>query len=155
MTEPVRGGVPARLTVATLGARDVPELAAFYKRLGWPVVFESGEFVCFELRGALLAVFGRDALAADAGTGPTATAKPGSGGFALAINTDERDDVDAVVGLVREAGGRITKEPVDAELFVGRSAYFADPEGNAWEVVWLSPDNPVALAVRRAAGLGD
>ena len=27
-------------------------------------------------------------------------------------------------------GGRISKEPTDAEFFTGRDAYFADPEGN-------------------------
>ena len=53
----------------------------------------------------------------------------------------------------REAGGTITKEPTDAEFFEGRDAYFADPEGNFWEIAWAAPDNPVVLAARRAAGL--
>lgn len=47
----------------------------------------------------------------------------------------------------------ITKEPVDAEFFTGRDAYFADPEGNFWEVAWAPPDNPVTAIVLRAAGL--
>jgi hypothetical protein len=54
---------------------------------------------------------------------------------------------------VREAGGRLTKEPVDAEFFVGRDAYFADPEGNFWEIACAPPDNPVSIASRRAAGI--
>ena len=35
----------------------------------------------------------------------------------------------------------------------GRDAYFADPEGNYWEVAWAAEDNPVTAAARRAAGI--
>jgi hypothetical protein len=35
----------------------------------------------------------------------------------------------------------------------GRDAYFADPEGNYWEIAWAPPDNPVVAAARRAAGV--
>ena len=41
----------------------------------------------------------------------------------------------------------------DAEFFEGRDAYFADPEGNYWEVAWAAEDNPVTAAARRAAGI--
>jgi hypothetical protein len=47
----------------------------------------------------------------------------------------------------------VTKEPTDAEFFEGRDAYFADPEGNYWEVAWAARDNPVTAAARRAAGI--
>ena len=42
---------------------------------------------------------------------------------------------------------------MDAEFFVGRDAYFADPEGNYWEIACAPPDNPVVAASRRAAGM--
>jgi hypothetical protein len=46
--------------------------------------------------------------------------------------------------------GRVTKEPVDAEFFTGRSAYLCDPEGNYFEIAWADePDNPVLAATRR------
>jgi predicted lactoylglutathione lyase len=52
------------------------------------------------------------------------------------------------------AGARVTKEPLDAEFFTGRSAYLRDPEENYFEIVWAEmPDNPVVIAARRAAGL--
>ena len=54
---------------------------------------------------------------------------------------------------MRQAGGKLTKNPIDAEFFVGRDAYFADPEGNYWEIAWAGPDNPVVAAARRAAGV--
>ena len=144
-------GVPARLTVVTLGARDVAALTSFYRALGWPVVFTDGSVAFFGLRGAVLGLFGLDALAADGHVEPGA---PDRGlRCSLAVNVDERDDVDAAIEAARAAGARITKEPVDAELFVGRTAYFADPEDNYWEVAWLPADSTVSVAIRRAAGL--
>ena len=55
---------------------------------------------------------------------------------------------------MRAAGARVTKEPVDAEFFTGRSAYLCDAEGNCFEIVWADlPNKPVVIAARRAAGL--
>ena len=61
--------------------------------------------------------------------------------------------VDVFAEKMRQAGARVTKEPVDAEFFVGRSAYLCDPEGNYFEIVWAKEDNAVSAAVRRSAGL--
>ncbi len=55
-----------------------------------------------------------------------------------------------MIATVREAGGRITKEPVDAEEFEGRSAYFADPEDNLWEVAFVREESRMAAAIREA-----
>ncbi len=54
---------------------------------------------------------------------------------------------------MRAAGGTLTKSPTDPEFFVGRDAYFADPEGNYWEIACAPADHPVVVAARRAAGL--
>ena len=40
---------------------------------------------------------------------------------------------------MRQAGARVTKGPVDAEFFTGRSAYLCDPEGNYFEITWRYP----------------
>ena len=44
---------------------------------------------------------------------------------------------------MRNAGARVTKEPIDAEFFTGRSAYLCDPEGSYYEITWAEPDNPI------------
>ena len=84
-------------------------------------------------------------------------AEPGTsdGGirFPIIINADGPEEVDELAERVRQAGGTVTKEPVDAEFFAGRDAYFADPEGNYWEIAWASADNPVTAAARRVAGI--
>ena len=70
----------------------------------------------------------------------------------IIITVDRSEDVDELTERARAAGARITKDPVAAEFFEGRDAYFADPEGNYWEVAWSAGDNPVTAAARRAAG---
>ena len=54
----------------TLGVSDFDAQRGFYRALGWPQAFDSEDFTVFELRGALLALFPVDKLAADAHTRP-------------------------------------------------------------------------------------
>jgi catechol 2,3-dioxygenase-like lactoylglutathione lyase family enzyme len=143
--------VPAQLNVVTLGARDLGRLREFYVALGWPLVFEAEDFAAFGLRGAVLSLFPYAKLAADGRADPAAP-QPGMRGFTLAIVVDSPEQVDTTIEAVRQAGGRITKEPVEAEEFDGRDAYFADPEDNFWEVVGFRDGGAVLEAVRRATG---
>jgi predicted lactoylglutathione lyase len=137
--------------VVTLGVSDLAAERDFYRRLGWPVALDTDDFVAFELRGAVLALFGMDGLGRDAHAPPNR----GTGAIrtAVIIMVDRPEDVDDLVDRARAAGASVTKEPVDAEFFDGRDAYFADPEGHFWEVAWSPADNPVTAAARRAAGL--
>jgi predicted lactoylglutathione lyase len=57
---------------------------------------------------------------------------------------DTPDQVDQLTNQMRHAGARVAKEPVDAELFTGRSAYLRDPEDNYFEITWAAPDHPIA-----------
>jgi predicted lactoylglutathione lyase len=135
----------------TLGVRDFDAQRDFYRRLGWPQAFDSDDFAVFELRGILLALFPVDKLAVDSRAQP----ELGQGGirFSIIISVDKPQDVDELATRVRQAGGKLTKEPVDAEFFVGRDAYFVDPEGNFWEIAYAPPATPVVVASRRAAGI--
>lgn len=142
---------PPLANTVTLGVRDFDAQRNFYRRLGWPQAFDSDDFAAFELRGAVLALFPVDKLAADSRAQP----ELGSGGirFNIIISVESPEEVDELADRARRAGGTLTKEPVDAEFFVGRDAYFADPEGNYWEIAWAPADNPVVAASRRAAGI--
>jgi uncharacterized protein len=142
---------PAHLNVVTLGARDLAALRDFYGRLGWPLAFEAEDFAAFELRGALLALFPLERLAED-GNAEAAAPERGMRGFTLGISVERPEEVDGAIEAVREAGGRVTKEPGKPTEFEGRHAYFADPEDNFWEVVWLGSDGPVKDAIKRAIG---
>ena len=79
----------------------------------------------------------------------------GTGGirFTIGVMVDSAEEVDQLTEQMRAAGARVTKQPVDAEFFTGRSAYLCDPEGNYFEIAWADmPNNPVVMATRRAAG---
>src|SRR5262245_54109523 len=73
-----------------LAAMGVPTLRDFYGRLGWPLIINDEDFAAFELRGAVLALFAADKLAAD-GRAPL---EPRQGGirFTLGIMVENRDD---------------------------------------------------------------
>jgi uncharacterized protein len=133
--------VPPRITVITLGARDLPALRAFYTGLGWEPAIEGDDFCAFATRGAVLTLYPRASLAGD---GNTTEAPPNEGvAMSIAINVDEREEVDASIEALRAAGARILKEPEDAG-WGGRFSYWADPENNVWEVAWVPPGNAMA-----------
>jgi uncharacterized protein len=133
---------PLADVMITLGARDLPRLRDFYRELGWPQIIDDDDFAAFELRGVVLALFPIAQLARDGNTEPAL----GSGGgirFTIGIMVDTPEEVDQMTEQMRNAGARVTKQPVDAEFFTGRSAYLCDPEGNYFEITWAEPNNPI------------
>jgi predicted lactoylglutathione lyase len=135
--------VPARLNVVTLGARDLPRLRAFYASLGWELAIEAEDFCAFRLGGIFLGLFPWEKLAADGGA-EAAPRVDGMRGFSLGITVERPEEVDEIIGAVEEAGAVVTKPPGDPVEFEGRNAYFADPEENYWEVVYLKNQPPGA-----------
>lgn len=127
-------GVPPRLSVVTLGAHDVAALRAFYERLGWNSNTPPGDFAAFPLGGAVLTLYDMRTLAEE--SGGQAPPPGGFRGVTLAINVDAIDDVDAAIDVAVAAGATRLADPVTRD-WGGRSGYFADPEGNVWEVAWL------------------
>ncbi len=124
---------PPRLSLVTLGVTDVAASTAFYERLGWPLSPASvaGEVSFFRTAGGILALYGANALAADAGSSGSTTT--GFRGVALAINCDDREQVDDTLRIAEEAGAARVKaaEPAD---WGGYSGYFEDPDRHLWEV---------------------
>src|SRR5688572_20471811 len=128
-------GVPHRLSVVTVGAHDVAALRAFYERLGWTTTSPGEDFAAFPLGGAVFTIYDMAELAEEAGGRPPPA--PGSfRGVTMAVNVDEIEQVDQAIAAARAAGATLLAEPVTRD-WGGRSGYFADPEGNAWEVAWL------------------
>jgi hypothetical protein len=133
--------IPARLNVVTLGVTDLHLQRAFYRALGWEVAIEAEDFCAFRLDGLYLGLFPWEKLAADGQTRP-APRSEGMRGFSLGINVERPEEVDEVIAEVERAGALITKRPGDPLEFEGRNAYFADPEENYWEVVYLKDGPP-------------
>jgi catechol 2,3-dioxygenase-like lactoylglutathione lyase family enzyme len=77
-------------------------------------------------------LYPRALLATDAGV-PADGA--GFAGFTLAHNVRSSAEVDALLGLVEQRGGRVINRGTTAD-WGGYSGYFADPDGFLWEVAW-------------------
>ena len=99
----------------------------------------------------MLALFPITQLARDGNTEPTSSADGIR--FTIAVIVDSAEEVDQLTDRMRQAGARVTKEPVDAEFFVGRSAYLCDPESNYFQIASSESDNPIVAAARRAVGV--
>lgn len=121
----------ARLSLVTLGVADVATARRFYETLGFKASKASQEDVAFfDAGGVVLALFGRSALARDAGTADTAV---GFSGVALAHNCRSEAEVDAVIAQAVAAGATLVKSP-EKVFWGGYSGYFSDPDGHFWEV---------------------
>lgn len=122
-----------RITLVTLGVADVATSTAFYEKLGWRKSSASNEHVAFfNLNGTKLGLYGRRALAADAGVSDT---DPGFSGVTLAHNLNSEAEVDAAYAFALSCGARAVKKPQKV-FWGGYSGYFADPDGHLWELAF-------------------
>ena len=119
-----------RVTLITLGVADLAAARAFYRRLGWLEQGSNPGVAFYQLQGAVLGLFGRQALAADQGR---AAAVLGTGAMTLAQNFGSEAEVDAVYAEALAAGGTGLKKP-EKVFWGGYSGYWADPDGHVWEV---------------------
>ncbi|MEP3439614.1 MAG: VOC family protein [Hoeflea sp.] len=123
-----------RITLITLGVADVAVSTAFYEKLGFKRSSASNDSVSFfHMNGTVLGVFGRDALAADAGLEPTAAQS--FEGVSLAHNLGSKEEVDAAWEFAVECGAGPVKKPHEV-FWGGYSGYFSDPDGHLWELAY-------------------
>jgi uncharacterized protein len=122
--------VEQRLSLVTLGVRDLARARAFYEALGWKTgAAPADDVVFFQAGGMIVALWGRDQLTEDSGVEDSGS----WGGVTLAYNARSPDEVDEVIAEAERAGARIAR--YGAETFWGGySGVFVDPDGHPWEV---------------------
>jgi catechol 2,3-dioxygenase-like lactoylglutathione lyase family enzyme len=122
--------VDQRISLITLGVADVGRARAFYEALGWRTRADpEDDVVFFQAGGSILALWGRDQLAADT----VAEDAGGWGGVTLAHNVRSPAEVDAVLAEAEAAGATIAR-PGAETFWGGYSGVFVDPDGHPWEV---------------------
>ncbi len=130
-----------RMSMITLGVEDLPRSIQFYEQgLGFPRYGEEENVAFFKLNGTWLGVYGREALAEDAGVDATGS---GFRAFTISHNVASEEEVEAVMKQALEAGAGLVKK-AEKTFWGGYGGYFSDPDGHLWEVAynpfaWIGP----------------
>src|SRR3954469_11266781 len=136
-----------RVSLVTLGVADVERARAFYEALGWACANDSAAqgVAFFQTGGMVVALWGRDELAADS----VVTDTGGWGGVTLAHNVRSPAEVDALLEEARAAGATVARAGGET-FYGGYSGIFIDPDGHPSEVAhsrhWrIGPDGSVMI----------
>jgi catechol 2,3-dioxygenase-like lactoylglutathione lyase family enzyme len=121
------------LHIVTLGVKDLEMSKKFYSEtLNWKISRPQEGIAFFQAGGVVLALFPREELAKDA---MIPSQGNGFAGFSLAYNAQSEAEVDEIIRDLKAKGVKILKEPQKV-FWGGYSSYFADPDGNCWEVAY-------------------
>jgi predicted lactoylglutathione lyase len=110
-----------RISLITLGVRDLGIARSFYEALGWSGAQQPDDTVCFFQAGSF--VFGLW----------TELGGHGAPGIELAYNVRAPEEVASTLAEAQRAGASIVRPSAIAE-WGGTSGAFADPDGYVWEV---------------------
>ena len=125
-----------RLSMVTLGVRDLEKSMAFYESVvGWQAATSPPGIAFFDLSGIVFSLYPIAELAKDLGGDATQDGEFVSQGFALAHNVRTRAEVDMIFSRLNAKGATIVKEPEEA-FWGGYSGYFRDLDGHGWEVAY-------------------
>ena len=128
-----------RVSLITLGVRDIARAAAFYDALGWRRAEAPDGMVVYDLIGQSLGLYPLEDLARDMGV---PVERLGTGAATLACNQRDKAEVARVLAAARAAGAEVLKEAQDL-FWGGHVGYFADLDGHVWEVAW-NPFSPLS-----------
>jgi len=126
------GSIPQHVSIFSLGTHNIDTIRQFYRGWGWsesPI--STPEFVAFDVGSAMISFYDMEALAEEA----HGDARPEGqwGGFTLAMNVSDQEELDRVYAAAVEAGATPISEPTK-QFWGGIAGYVSDPDGNRWEL---------------------
>jgi uncharacterized protein len=139
----------AHIHAITLGVSNLERALSFYRDgLGLPSTGitgtqfpgndedPAGAVAMFTLDdGLILSLYPRSELAKDAGVEPQRTA---GSGVSIGHFVPSREDVDRVLDLAADAGGRVHGGAHERPWGI-YSGYFSDPDDHMWEILYVLP----------------
>ena len=135
-----------RISLTTLGVRNISAAVAFYRKLGWEPFHHEQDVAFYRMNGAVFGFFTLDGLARESNCAPE---DMGTGAMTLAQNFPTEAEVDAAYNTAIEAGAKALKPPTKAD-WGGYFCSWADPDGHVWQYAmnpfWpLDDDGNVSL----------
>lgn len=125
-------GMEQRISLITLGVKDLARARSFYEALGWSGARQPDDEVCFFQAGGMVFALW------------TALGGHGAPGVEIAYNVRSPEEVETVLAEAERAGGTIVRRAERAE-WGGVTGAFADPDGYVWEVAhnpgWTIDEN--------------
>lgn len=136
-----------RITLITLGVRELDAAAAFYEALGLVAEDSPPGVMFYDMGGFKFGLFTLPELAQEQRRTPESL---GTGAMTLAVNFPTEADVDVAFAEALAAGGTPLSPPAKTE-WGGYSSYWADPDGHVWEYAF-NPFWPLDESGRLASG---
>jgi catechol 2,3-dioxygenase-like lactoylglutathione lyase family enzyme len=126
-----------RIHVITLGVKDIDKSLAFYRDgLGFrtTVTEENPPIIFFQSMGVTLALCPLEGLSEDINKDHPPAGR-GFSGTTLGYIVEEKDEVENILSLAEEAGGKIVKSAQWA-FWGGYHGYFSDPDSMMYWENW-------------------
>jgi len=119
------------INAVTIAVKDIKAMRKFYHDiLEWPILNENPQVVMIRMNNAVLTLCAFEVFTEYTGLHPDSNS--GKGCY-LTINVDSPKRVDESFKKLSTQNVNITKMPFKT-FWGGYSGFFADPEGNTWEI---------------------
>ena len=127
-----------KITLVTLGVKDIDASKKFYMNLGFEVNEAETEtnIVIFKTGETTFSLYGINQLAEDINSKAPPLIRSGFNGMALAYNTSSIAEVDELYEKVVNFGAHTESEPCEVFWGGGYHFYFQDFDGYYWEVAY-------------------
>jgi uncharacterized protein len=128
----------SRMIFVNLPVQDLDRSVAFFRGLGFTFneQFTDRNATCMEVSDQACVMLLVRPFFATFTTKDVADAAASTEAI-LAVSARSRAEVDTLVDRALALGGAVAKQPSDDGFMYGRSFY--DPDGHAWEVMWMDP----------------
>jgi hypothetical protein len=129
-----------QINAITICAQDVQALKRFYSQiLEWRILAQNDNVVIFKLNNTVLTICTADVFTEYSGMKPVDSTEKH---FYLTVNLESPKRVDQTLQKLAALSVDIIRMPKKA-FWGGYSGFFADPEGNRWEVCYNPAPNTI------------